>query len=206
MDQDQFLECLYSENYFYPSRTEKEFSFYRSRSIFQAELLGAGRIHLIPDVDEWYSFLQAAGFDYSFGTKIHGSIMPILAGVPATVLGIDSRTQEMAEFFDIPYCKFDHHRKYTRDDLYAAYEQADYSAFNTHFPERYFAFEQFLREKGIVDEINRENRFLCPTDAFTHQDYQPNRVRFQRFARKLRAEEPLLRLAVWALQKKNKHI
>jgi len=42
-------------------------------------------------------------FDVAFGTRIHGNIAALLAGRPAFVLAHDSRTLELARYFEIPY-------------------------------------------------------------------------------------------------------
>ena len=124
--------------------------------------------------------------------------MPILAGIPATVVCIDSRTREMAEFFDIPHVSFQRNHRYSVDDLLSAYELADYSEFNARFTERYHAFESFLQRNGIVDEINAENRFLLKASGFPHMEYQPNRQAFQQYANKLKREKVLLDIGLWA--------
>ena len=44
-----------------------------------------------------------AEFDFSFGTRIHGNIAALIAGTPAFVLAPDSRTLELARYFEIPH-------------------------------------------------------------------------------------------------------
>lgn len=200
VDQDTFLGCLYNPNYLGSGSgsLKNDIKFCSRYSIAQAKLLAEGRIHLVPDVPEWLYFLKQGDFDYSFGTKIHGSITPILAGIPATVISIDSRTREMAEFFDIPHLSLQRNHRYTVDDLLSSYEQADYSKFNSRFAERYHAYESFLREKGIVDEINAENHFLQGAFGLPHMEYQPNRQKFQQYANKLKREKVLLDIGLWA--------
>lgn len=200
--QDSFFDCLYNGNYFQKASLKKDLSFVRSYGVYPAELLAEGRIRLFPDTADWYGFLRASGFDYSFGTKIHGSIMPILAGIPATVVSIDSRTKEMAEFFEIPYLPFRDGYTYSEEDLYAAYEEADYSRFNESFSQKYHAFEQFLTDKGIVDKIQTKNEFFKDTGENHNLDYLPNQLRFRQYASKLKREEPLLRLGGWFLDLK----
>ena len=198
VDQDSFLDCLYNPDFFTASSLKRDYSFFLFHSIFQAELLGAGRIKLIPDVSSWYNYLKEGGFDYSFGTKIHGSIMPVLAGIPATVIAIDSRTQEMAEFFDIPFIPFRKKHSYTMEDLQEAWQSADYTHFNSHFSSKYQAFENFLTEHGIVDQINTDNKFFMSAGNKGYDTYQPNKDAFAKYAVRLRKEKTILQLVAKA--------
>ena len=76
------------------------------------------------NVPSWLEHL--AGFDFSYGTRIHGNIAAILAGTPAYVLAHDSRTAELADFHAIP------HRTIGKDvasiDAADLYAHADYTA------------------------------------------------------------------------------
>jgi hypothetical protein len=53
------------------------------------------------DPHTWIRDLK--NFDVAFGTRIHGNIAALLAGRPAFVLAHDSRTLELARYFEIPY-------------------------------------------------------------------------------------------------------
>ncbi|OGO58150.1 MAG: hypothetical protein A2V85_08460 [Chloroflexi bacterium RBG_16_72_14] len=54
-------------------------------------------------LDPWPWIEDLRAVDFSFGTRIHGSIAAILAGTPTVVLAHDSRTLELARYFGIPY-------------------------------------------------------------------------------------------------------
>lgn len=89
--------------------------------------------------------------------------MPILSGIPALVKCCDSRTKEMADFFNIPYIdineKNDKHNKH----LYEFYMNMDYSKFKSTFAEKFDNFEKFLKKCGLVEKINPNNKFLSGT-------------------------------------------
>ena len=53
------------------------------------------------DIDAWMEYLR--GFDFVFGTRIHGTMIALQAGVPAVCLTHDSRTKEMCETMKIPH-------------------------------------------------------------------------------------------------------
>lgn len=122
---------------------------------YDAVLLATqSRIKLFPEMQKWYSFLKSDTYHFSFGSRIHGNVMSILSGIPAVVWSCDSRTREMAEFFDIP------HVPKVPSDIYELYQKIDYAKFNKKFPERFDAFEQFLKKYDIVKQININNIFL----------------------------------------------
>lgn len=108
-------------------------------------LVRDGRTSFFVDPEPWIRYL--AGFDYSFGTRIHGNIAALLAGVPATVLAHDSRTLELVRFYDIPHRTM----KQVGPDTDAAelYAEADFTAFNTHHAERFDLFTDFLGAHGL---------------------------------------------------------
>ena len=54
-------------------------------------------------VDPWPWIDALRTVDFSFGTRIHGNIAALLAGTPAVVLAHDSRTLELARYFEIPH-------------------------------------------------------------------------------------------------------
>ena len=58
----------------------------------------AGFIGIIQHM--WINDLQA--YDLSVGTRVHGYIAAVLAGIPSVMLCHDSRTRELAQWFDLP--------------------------------------------------------------------------------------------------------
>lgn len=103
------------------------------------------RIRYFLDPSPWLSFL--AERDFSFGTRIHGNIASLLAGTPAYVLAHDSRTLELARYFEIP------HRKVTNPtpavDAADLYEEADYSGLNKGHASRFHTMAEFLRKHEL---------------------------------------------------------
>ncbi len=203
LDQETYAACLYRKGFLANSNLKSDILFSFNYSVYQAELLGQGRIKMIVDMNDWYQYIRNHRFNFAFGTKIHGSIMPILAGVPAVLVAIDSRTMEMAEFFDIPYVEFDYRRPYSLDNFYAAYEEIDYEKFNQHYEERFRFYEDFLIQHKIVKKINENNRFFANKGKEEFDEFTPNRADFEKYAKKLKREEPLLKLGKKVIQIKN---
>lgn len=105
-------------------------------------------VKLFYDMPVWKEYLGR--YSFSFGKRIHGNIAAILSGVPALLNSIDKRTEEIADFYCVPKVKIDYKDK---SDIYDLYLKTDYSRFNREFKEKYYAFEKFLLDTGIVDEI-----------------------------------------------------
>ncbi|MGW2819703.1 polysaccharide pyruvyl transferase family protein [Streptomyces sp. NPDC001443] len=87
------------------------------------------------------------GFDYSFGSRIHGNIAALLAGTPATVLAFDSRTLELCRYFEIP------HRLLSEApaelDPAELYEEADFGPLTGNHKQRFDRFTSFLDKNGL---------------------------------------------------------
>ena len=96
------------------------------------------------DPTTWVKYLS--DFKFSFGTRIHGNITSLLSGIPAVVLAHDSRTRELAEYFEIPYKKIDGLEKF---DANLLYKEASYEKLNNGHEERYNTFINFLKENGL---------------------------------------------------------
>jgi hypothetical protein len=64
-------------------------------------LIQGGRMRLFVDPWPWVEYLRP--FAAVFGSRIHGSIAAVLAGTPVVVLPHDSRTLELARYFEIPH-------------------------------------------------------------------------------------------------------
>ena len=156
IDQETFLFYLYDKTINTEKLNSKEI--YRLIKVFGYDLLDllfSNRIKLFVSMNEWYNFIKENNFNFSYGSRIHGNIMPILAGVPALIYPKDSRVKEIAEFYSIPLAE-----EGSKKSLYEQYMEMDYSYFNNSFSEKYDAFEKFLSSHGIVNVINNDNIFL----------------------------------------------
>lgn len=186
IDQCDFFSLLYDPDFLKQSGYRFELAFVNNFGAEVARLIAQGRLMMIADINDWSQYLKNGCFNYSFGSRIHGTIMALLSGVPATIITIDSRTREMAEFFDIPRftSTTDHH--FTEGEFLSMYEQMDYSAFNRNFRSRFDAYERFLTNHHIVSHVNQENHFF---DAPGGTDYllagAQRQKDFEAFSRKL---------------------
>lgn len=108
-------------------------------------MYGEGKVRVYIDPVTWMDDLR--GFDFSFGSRIHGNIAALLAGTPTTVLCGDSRTLELCRYFDIPHRMLS---KVPADldpaDLHAT---ADFGPLMRGHQERFDRFVNFLDKNGL---------------------------------------------------------
>lgn len=104
-------------------------------------------------LDPWVWIEWMRGRDFSFGTRIHGNFVALLAGTPAFVLAHDSRTTELAEYFEVPYRMI---REGESENLRIEelYEEADYSRFEKGHDERVRRASSFLDRNGLEHVLN----------------------------------------------------
>ncbi|NTF42799.1 polysaccharide pyruvyl transferase family protein [Rhizobium rhizogenes] len=53
------------------------------------------------NLDDWFAYCKTK--DFFVGTRIHGTIMSLIAGTPAILIAHDARTAELAQTLNIPY-------------------------------------------------------------------------------------------------------
>lgn len=169
--QDMYGKMLYDPEYF----NSNPFTFKRilkhiKRGDYNfVNAVANNKIKLFADTQQWMSYYVYNNVSFSFGSRIHGTIMPILSGVPSLCYTMDARTREMTEFFDIPHIIPSSNIQ--KKDLYEWYCETDYSTFNAKFAKRYDDFEKFLQKCGLVKKINPNNPFMQKTaDGFEYPE------------------------------------
>ena len=105
----------------------------------------ADRLRFFIDTKTWIDHLS--NYDFVFGTRIHGNIMALLAGTPGFVMAHDSRTLELAEYFDIPHKVISEIPK----TMLAAdlYDSADYGPMLRGHKARFETWVSFLEKNGL---------------------------------------------------------
>ncbi|WP_152361245.1 polysaccharide pyruvyl transferase family protein [Microlunatus speluncae] len=103
-------------------------------------LIRQNRVRFFLDPRTWFEHL--AGYEFSFGTRIHGNIAALLAGTPALVLAHDSRTLELADYHRIPHRRIDGLPE--RPDAAELYAECDWESLNEGHAERWQTFTGFL--------------------------------------------------------------
>lgn len=109
------------------------------------------RIRMFIDTKTWLDHLRS--YDFVFGTRIHGNVMGLLSGTPSFVMAHDSRTLELARYFEIP------HKPMTdiAPNVLARqlYEEADYGPMLKNHKSRFDTWVKFL-DKNNLSHIYQE--------------------------------------------------
>lgn len=98
------------------------------------------------DVNEWKNYLK--DFQFSMGGRFHGNVVALWNKIPSLFFVIDSRTEELVRYFDLPFIKlqdFD-----TEKPIEYYYELADYEVFNKTYRKKYLKYHEFLRKNNII--------------------------------------------------------
>ncbi|MEV4544215.1 polysaccharide pyruvyl transferase family protein [Micromonospora echinaurantiaca] len=103
------------------------------------------KVRMFLDPWTWMDYLS--GFEFAFGTRIHGTITALVSGTPGYLFAHDSRTLELARYFDIPHRVM----KDVPADVDAAqlYDEADYTALNDGHKARYETMLSFLAKHDL---------------------------------------------------------
>ena len=101
--------------------------------------------------EEWWELIGQA--DFVIGARLHGCVAALLQGIPAVMLARDVRVMEIAEFFQIPYLRYDEVGDKSIEEIFRA---ADYSRFNALYNKRYNNFIKLLDELDIIDRLSFE--------------------------------------------------
>ena len=98
------------------------------------------------NIPAWIDYFRE-NVDFSFGSRIHGNVAAILAGVPSVAVPYDRRVLELAEYHNIPYIKVKPLAKVKT--LYDVFERADFSSVHRGHKERFRHYLDFLHTLGL---------------------------------------------------------
>lgn len=115
------------------------------------ELYRTDRMRFFVDATTWIDALRDR--DLVVGTRVHGTIAGLLAGVPSLLIAHDSRTRELAEFHAIPFAPKSALRRLS---LRRRYERADFDAFTAAHARNAEVFRTFLERHGLAHTLGEE--------------------------------------------------
>jgi hypothetical protein len=96
------------------------------------------------NVEQW---LDAAGtWDFVFGTRFHGCMVPIQRGVPAVVICHDTRTEDMCRFLQLPHVSI---MELDVVDVQRIYDRVNIAELNERYEELFPKYADFLRKNKL---------------------------------------------------------
>ena len=110
-----------------------------------------GRMLYFTSGVRWREYMRTR--DFACGIRIHGNASALSVGTPAFMLTIDSRTQELADYHEIPRAEF---ASVMSDGEHLAdrlYDIADFSAFTRRHNENFDRYVDFL-DKNRVPHVH----------------------------------------------------
>lgn len=91
---------------------------------------------------DWRAKLE--GLDFAFGSRFHGNMMALNAGVPAVFIVHDTRTNELCETLNLPHISVNEINRKGGFDFSEIIGVANYDLFNTNFTKQCDNFDDFF--------------------------------------------------------------
>ena len=160
--QDRYLKMMYHPERRLPMQADEAWLF--DWLYAQNRVLGDMNYWL------WVRQVRRGGFNFSYGSRIHGNIVALQQRIPAYVEIISARTREICEFYKMPNSvsmPFPRRRK----RIYDLYLACDYTEFNRNYAERYRRFVDFLDMKGISHNVGESDAFFNHLDSLNYYDW-----------------------------------
>lgn len=102
------------------------------------------------DIDSWAEDL-AANVDVVLGLRLHGNVMALQQGIPAIPIVYDTRTREMADFFELPAIEM---QLAGAMDLDSMMEGADFASFEAAYARNFVSYRAFLDENHLAHRLD----------------------------------------------------
>lgn len=122
---------------------------------YNSPIYSSGNAVSFTNVPSWLNYLKQR--DFSFGSRVHGNIAAILAGIPCFILVSDKRIMELVDYHNIPHLPMQELTAET--DIFTLYDKADFSALRKGHQERFAHYMDFLHDNGlqtIFDDANMQ--------------------------------------------------
>lgn len=148
-EEKHFLTYCANKGYDFIEQTEYEFSQENAEDIAYFNYVSKwinSKKKIFFDINEWKHFL--ADFQFSMGLRFHGNVVALWNRIPSLFFVIDSRTEELVRYFDLPFIKLQDFDDGKPIEYY--YELADYEMFNKTYRKKYLKYQEFLRKNNIV--------------------------------------------------------
>ncbi len=100
------------------------------------------------NVLEWREYI-AENYDFCLGTRFHGNMVALQAGVPATWVKHDMRTKELCEHLNLP--SLYHNELWNYKDIHDLARECSYDSFWQSMPARTQEFLTYLEKNEVAD-------------------------------------------------------
>lgn len=110
------------------------------------------RFHQFYKMEDWFAFL-AEGFDFTIGTRFHGNMASVQAGIPALWVVHDMRTREFCDLMGLPNVPLSEVQA-GKPLAQLVEENFDVSAFHRRYPENYARFHAYLTRHGVAHRLS----------------------------------------------------
>lgn len=140
------LELIYSKSNMLPADYQKALPDMPQNRIIN---LVKDKTLAFSSVDDW--LFAARRFDFSYGMRMHGSMVPLQAGVPTVIITHDKRTKELAEVMSLPRVDIKTFIGYKSESVTTIYDHF-WSGLDTYLATRFTLanrFSEFLDENGL---------------------------------------------------------
>lgn len=98
------------------------------------------------DMERWLQ--QIANYDLVYGSRFHGNMAAIQAGVPALNMPFDTRTRELCEYLNLPTLQL---KQFCKDVTpQQLRDLADFDLFCRTYPVKQRAYANFLERNGLI--------------------------------------------------------
>lgn len=149
---------------------------FANRNIFQSfdysELKAEDRVHFFTSVPSWIEYMKR--FDLFVGSRFHGTVAAILAGVPALLTPFDARTREFADYHQIPtIADKELGRELQESELVQLAANSDFYRAHQRNLEHYKAFLKANNLYSIFDERSDLSYGNSPMEAAHLKNWQP---------------------------------
>ena len=147
--QEEFAEAAILDGDYLPFENNPRLRrFFRLSGISTSEYIAwiKQHFHQFYDMPSWFD--KIGEFDFSFGTRFHGNMAALHAGVPALWIAHDTRTVELCDYMALPYVMLAKAAKAKHlDDLLA---QVDYGPFERAYGNNYARLFDYVEKSGMA--------------------------------------------------------
>ncbi|MGN7805315.1 polysaccharide pyruvyl transferase family protein [Ensifer sp. 22521] len=131
------------------------------------------------DLQTWRAAMSRV--DLAIGSRFHGNVVAAIEGARTLLLTLDTRTEELAQYYNMPHMRFtDFDARITPESYY---ELADPTLFLKSLPLKKQRFIAFLRKNGLqpTESFLRDQASI--TEAHLHGEEHDSQAAIRRFDR-----------------------